>query len=235
MKRTSRIAVAVALCAAGSVVPAGAAGHKSPAYYKTVNAKATGTYTYIEKDEYDTGGGQTTTVTFEFSGKGARLYLGPGDAYGWNKVAKGPVTINYLAKGSIPAVSWNPCTGQTWETTGTFTGHADITLSGLQPDWSKLSSKRKMKLKHKTVTASVEGEVSVTKVTSRLDDYGGCHTETETSQSVQTVFAELEGKLKGSKVRLKAVAPDNQTGSTNTLTTDGEGTVTFNRNPAMRW
>ena len=94
MNRTSRIAVAVALCAAGSVLPASAAGHKSPAYYKMVKAKADGIYTFTEQNNYDSGGRETTTIKVEVSGKGGKLYLGPGDAYGWNKAANGPVTIS---------------------------------------------------------------------------------------------------------------------------------------------
>lgn len=235
MNRTSRIAVAVALCAAGSVLPASAAGHKSPAYYKMVKAKADGTYTFTEQNNYDSGGRETTTIKVEFSGKGGKLYLGPGDAYGWNKAANGPVTISYSVEGSIPAVSWNPCTGQTWEETGTFTGHADIGMSGPVRDFGKMGAGRKIKLKDKNVTVAVEGYVPVTKVTKRLDSFGGCHTETDTEESSQYVTAMLKGKLKGSKVRLSAVAPDDPGVDNITVTANGEGTVTFNRNPALRW
>jgi hypothetical protein len=226
----------VGFCSVGLIAaPAHAGKQDSPAYYKTVRAATSGTYTFTEQTSYDQGGGETETYTVEFSGRGAKLYLGAGDAYGWRKAARGTVAITYSISGSIPAVSWNPCTGSDWQGSGTLNADVKVGLGGPTRDFGKGGSGRKVKLRDKTVLVSVEGSVPVTTTTNRKDDYGGCQTETETQSSTVYVRADMRGKVKGSKVRLLPTKPEDPGVDNITRTVAGSGNVSFSRNPALRW
>ncbi len=75
----------------------------------------------------------------------------------------------------------------------------------------------------------------VTKTTNRQDDFGGCHTETQNESSSEYVYADMTGRLKGSKVTLRAVTPDDPGVDNITRTAAGSGKVMFNRKPALRW
>jgi hypothetical protein len=236
MLRPLGVAAVAGVCTIGLVATPAYAGKKhGPAEYKPVRANAAGTYTFTEQKAYDTGGSETVTYTVDFSGRGGKLYLGAGDAYGWQKAPSGTVRINYTVTGNIPAVSWNPCTAIDWHGSGTLTADVKIGIGGPKRDFRKLGKGRKIKLEDKTVLVAAEGYVPVTKTTNRQDDFGGCHTETETESSSPYVEARMEGKVKGSKVTLRAVTPDDPGVDNITLTATGSGKVMFSRNPALRW
>lgn len=232
--RTGATALAAA-CAAGLLVgPADAVSRKSPDY-DLVTGSASGSYAFTEEQTYATGGGETITYTVEFSARRAKLYLAAGERYGWSAPKSTKVTITYSVRGNIPAVSWNPCTGQTWEATGSFTGKAEVGFGGPTRDFGKGGSGRKIKLKDRKVLVAVEAYVPVTKTTNRLDDYPSCHTETETEDSSQFISIKMTGKVKGSEVTLTAVQPDSYGVDNNTRSATGDGSLRMDRNPALRW
>ena len=214
--------------------PAYAGKKHGPAEYKPVRANAAGTYTFTEQKAYDTGGSETVTYTVDFSGRGGKLYLGAGDAYGWQKAPSGTVRINYTVTGNIPAVSWNPCTAIDWHSSGTLTADVKIGIGGPKRDFRKLGKGRKIKLEDKTVLVTAEGYVPVTKTTNRQDDFGGCHTETETESS--PVRRGQDGRQgQGFQGHPRRGHPDDPGVDNITLTATGSGKVMFSRNPALRW
>jgi hypothetical protein len=236
MLRPVGLAVVSTVCVVGLVgAPAHAGKKHGPAEYKPVRANTDGTYTFTEVTKYDRGGGETVTYTVEFSGRGGKLYLGAGDAYGWQKAARGTVSINYAVSGSIPAVSWNPCTAIDWQGSGTLKAKVTIGIGGPTRDFRKLGNGRRIKFQDKTVLVSAEGYVPVTKTTNRQDDFGGCHTDSETESSSEYVHADMTGKVKGSKVTLRPVTPDDPGVDNIARTVTGSGKVKFNRDPALRW